>query len=51
MELIDVYRGAGLPLRDIARILASDESVLTELLAARLKLSTPTSTSSGTNRR
>jgi DNA-binding transcriptional MerR regulator len=37
MELIDVYRQAGLPLADIARILSADESVLTELLAARLR--------------
>lgn len=37
MELIDLYRRAGLPLKDIARSLASDRSTLGELLDARLR--------------
>ncbi len=37
MEAIDVYRQAGLPLADIARVLASGESVLAERLELRLR--------------
>lgn len=37
MELIDLYRQAGLPLKDIARVLASDRSTAADLLAARLR--------------
>jgi DNA-binding transcriptional MerR regulator len=36
MERISVYRQAGVPLADIARLLSGDESALGELLAARL---------------
>lgn len=37
MELIDIYRRAGLSLADIARVLSEDESALTELLESRLR--------------
>ncbi len=37
MELIDLYRQAGLPLKDIARVLDSDRGVAAELLAERLR--------------
>ncbi len=37
MELIDLYRQAGLPLKDIARVLDSDQGVAAELLAERLR--------------
>jgi len=37
MERIHVYRQAGVPLRDIARLLSGDENALGELLAARLR--------------
>jgi len=37
MEIIDQYRRAGLPLADIARLLASDGGELTELLESRLR--------------
>lgn len=37
MELIDLYRQAGLPLADIARVLSSDGSDLTKALKARLQ--------------
>jgi DNA-binding transcriptional MerR regulator len=37
MELIDVYRKAGLPLADIARLLASGQSELAGVLEARLR--------------
>ena len=37
MELIDIYRRAGLPLADITRVLSTDESALAELLEARLR--------------
>jgi len=37
MELIDLYRKAGLPLADIARVLSSDKNTLTERLEARLR--------------
>ena len=36
MESIDVYRKAGLPLKDIARVLDSDDSELSGLLERRL---------------
>ena len=36
MERIRLYRQAGLPLKDIARLLAGDDTALGELLAARL---------------
>ncbi len=38
MELIDVYRQAGLPLKDIARVLDSNQGVAAELLAERLRV-------------
>ncbi len=38
MELIDLYRKAGLPLADIARVLSSDKGTLTGLLEARLRV-------------
>lgn len=38
MELIDMYRRAGLPLKDIARSLASDRSTLGALLESRLRV-------------
>ncbi len=37
MELIDLYRQAGLPLKDIARVLDGDRSAASDLLAARLR--------------
>ena len=37
MELIDLYRRAGLPLKDIARVLDSNRGVASELLAERLR--------------
>ena len=37
LELIDIYRRAGLPLADITRVLETDESVLAELLEKRLR--------------
>lgn len=37
MELIDIYRKAGLPLADIARVLSSDRGTLADLLEARLR--------------
>lgn len=37
MELIDLYRQAGLPLKDVARVLSSGQSSATELLTLRLK--------------
>ena len=37
MELIDVYRKAGLPLADIVRVLASDGDSLADLLRDRLR--------------
>ena len=37
MELIDLYRQAGLPLKDIARLLDGDRGVAAELLAERLR--------------
>ncbi|MEM7588258.1 MAG: MerR family transcriptional regulator [Acidobacteriota bacterium] len=37
METIDLYRQAGLPLKDIARVLASGNSAATELLGQRLE--------------
>ncbi len=37
METIDLYRQAGLPLKDIARVLASGRSSATELLGVRLE--------------
>ena len=37
MEVIDQYRRAGLPLADIARLLASDEGELTHVFESRLR--------------
>jgi DNA-binding transcriptional MerR regulator len=37
MEIIDEYRRAGLPLADIARLLASDGGELTDVFASRLR--------------
>ena len=37
MELIDLYRRAGLPLKDIARVLDGDRGAAGDLLAARLR--------------
>ena len=37
MELIDVYRQAGIPLADIARVLSSDRGTLAETLETRLR--------------
>jgi DNA-binding transcriptional MerR regulator len=37
MELIDLYRKAGLPLADIARVIGSEQGALTELLEARMR--------------
>ncbi len=37
MELIDLYRQAGLPLKDIARLLDSGRGVAAEMLAERLR--------------
>ena len=36
MELIDLYRQAGLPLKDVARVLSSGQSTATALLSQRL---------------
>ena len=41
MELIDLYRQAGLPLKDIARLLEGDRGVAAELLAERLRALSP----------
>jgi DNA-binding transcriptional MerR regulator len=37
MEQIDLYRKGGLPLRDIARVLAADRGTLASVLEARLR--------------
>lgn len=37
MELIDLYRQAGLPLKDIARVLDSNQGAAADLLAERLR--------------
>ncbi len=37
MELIDLYRQAGLPLKDIARVLDSSQGAAADLLAERLR--------------